>query len=248
MILNYFKKALSIILKFDNYKIARKYNLISVKSGLYYLKSLGFYPKTIIDVGAFEGYWSKSVNLIFKDSRFYLVEPQVEKIEIIKNNVKGNNFKVFNTLLGKNDNEVKLFYQMGTGSSYYYENTFATREEVEIKTVSLDTFVLENDIKLEDTILKLDTQGSELDIIRGGENSLKKIDFLLIELSLVNYNLNAPNYLEILNYLNENDFVLFDVLEIHRSNQISLPTQFDGLFVNKKSSFYEKNIKKENFI
>jgi FkbM family methyltransferase len=244
----FFKRLLSFLLKRNEYKIARKYNLISVNSGLYYLKSLGYNPISIIDVGAFEGYWSKSASKIFTSSKFYLFEPQSDKSNIINKNMYGTNLNLSNQLLGALDNELVSFYKMGTGSSYYPENTDAERIEISLKTLTLDTFVSSNKIELNNSILKLDTQGSELDILKGAKSSLKEIDFILIELSLVNYNFNAPSYLEILNYLEKEDFVLFDILEIHRSIKNSLPIQFDGIFVNVNSEFYRKNVVPTNFI
>ncbi len=248
MIFSILKRVVSYLLKNNNYAFARKYNLISVNSGLYYLKSIGYEPHTIIDVGAFEGYWSKSASKIFKDTVFYLVEPQNDKKDIIDLNMSNVNYHFSNQLLGALDDQDVSFYKMGTGSSYYPENTDAARIEVKLKTLTLDTFFKSNNIQLKKSLLKLDTQGSELDILKGAKLSLKEIDFILIELSLVNYNLNAPTYLEILSYLNSEGFVLFDILEIHRSNKNSLPLQFDGIFVNVGSTFYDKNVKPANFI
>lgn len=248
MIINLVKKIASYILRSNEYKLARRYNLVSVNSGLYYLRSLGFNPNLVIDIGAFEGYWSKSTSKIFTDSKYMLFEPQHEKSNIISENMRGAKYVLENQLLGAVDNDVVSFYKMGTGSSYYPENTNANRVEIKIKTLTLDTYIKTNKIELINTLLKLDTQGSELDILKGAKLSLSKIDIILIELSLVQYNFNAPKYLEILQYLEEENFVLFDILDIHRSNKSSLPLQFDGIFVNTNSDFYKLNVIADNYL
>jgi len=56
--------------------------------------------------------------------------------------------------------------------------------------------------------------------------------FLLLELSIVEYNSKSPRYQEVIRYLEENGFALVDICDLHyRKNSL---IQIDGFFVNKK--------------
>ena len=62
-------------------------------------------------------------------------------------------------------------------------------------------------------LIKIDTQGSELNILKGSIEIVEKTKFLLLELSVVEYNFNAPTYLQVIKYLEENNFKLIDIFD-----------------------------------
>jgi hypothetical protein len=49
--------------------------------------------------------------------------------------------------------------------------------------------------------IKMDTQGSELDILQGGRETIKKCRFLLVEVSIKPYNRLAPLAKEVDDYI-----------------------------------------------
>jgi hypothetical protein len=85
----------------------------------------------------------------------------------------------------------------------------------------------------------MDVQGSELDIIKGGLDIIKKTRFLLLELQILEYNKNAPMLTEVLAYLKKINFDLADVFDLLYSSTGSL-IQIDGFFVNR--DFYDQKI------
>lgn len=80
--------------------------------------------------------------------------------------------------------------------------------------------------------IKLDVQGSELDIIRGGENTIKNTTFVMAEVSLLEYNQGAPLIDAVVDKMVELGFCIVDVVDYHRSNGIII--QLDLLFKNLK--------------
>ena len=38
------------------------------------LKNLGYVPKTVLDIGAYEGLWSKEIKTIFTDAAILMIE------------------------------------------------------------------------------------------------------------------------------------------------------------------------------
>ena len=86
----------------------------------------------------------------------------------------------------------------------------------------------------------MDVQGSELEIIKGGLDIIKQSNFLLLELSLIEYNEKVPLANEVMTYLKKNNFELIDIFDVYYQNNMAI--QFDGLFKNKSFNINEKNI------
>jgi hypothetical protein len=102
----------------------------------------------------------------------------------------------------------------GTGNSIYRELThFYSDDQLQIikqKGIKLDDLI---DPNLEYDLIKIDTQGSELDIIRGGSNTCKKAKGIILEVSLTPYNEGAPLYDEVIRFMEDFGFKLELILD-----------------------------------
>lgn len=194
----------------------------------------GYNPSTIIDVGAYEGEWSKSMHSIFPDARFILIEPLPEKKSSLEHLDIGTK-TVYNDLLSDETGETKRFYEMETGSSYYPEQTDADRKVTERSTVTLDDLVAKEEIS--NALLKIDAQGAELDIIKGSERALEDIHSIYLELSLVKYNQGAPPADKVISELNDRGYRITDVGTRHRRGGELV--QIDVLFTDDSLSLDE---------
>ena len=86
-------------------------------------------------------------------------------------------------------------------------------------------------------LVKLDTQGSEIDIMNGGLHLLKNTTAIIIEVSHVEYNEKAPLVEEVKEYMESIGFIYN--MEIGRSYSTDFQTedgiiQRDFVFVNKE--------------
>lgn len=209
------------------------------------LRSEGFKPKTVLDIGAWRGTWARSFTQIFPYANILLFEANpISQPYLIE-----SGYKYFNTLLWKYPNVEKEFYTLtedlsniNTGSSLYIENTPVYNEQTtvvkKLKTETLDNLLDNNSIN-NINFIKIDVQGSELDIFEGAEKMFKNnfIEFILMELSLKEYNKGTPDFYQYLNYMEKKGFYPFDIFEIHEWQERVL--QIDVLFVNKYSDFYK---------
>jgi hypothetical protein len=59
-------------------------------------------------------------------------------------------------------------------------------------------------------LLKLDVQGFELEVLRGGRRTLELSEVVIMEVSLLPYNDGAPLFADVVAFMNEEGFVLFD--------------------------------------
>lgn len=188
-----------------------------------------FQPKDILDIGANTGSWYISAKKAFGwDANVISVEGNIHCKKLL---FKTNPNSVI-ALLSDKEHYQDFFlnseYLLSTGSSIYrelsqhfsHDNTKCIR----IKTTTLDKLFS----RLTFDLIKLDTQGSELDILRGGLHTLKKAKGCIVEVSHKPYNLGAPLSHEVVNFMLEQNFLLKETLstnpEVHQS---------DYLFINE---------------
>lgn len=162
---------------------------------LSYLKRSGVEPKVIYDIGACFGNWTKEARKLWPNAQFILFEASTYLTFLY------NNEKHFVAILSDTDGKEVTFFNnpdFPTGSSYYQEIgleiskvIYDNKHSSVRKTIKLDTLVRENKLPLPD-LVKIDTQGSELDILRGGIESLARCQHLILELQHTDYNKNAP--------------------------------------------------------
>jgi tRNA A58 N-methylase Trm61 len=104
----------------------------------------------------------------------------------------------------------------------YKENTEWYGEgKYEIQTVKTATLDSRNYFDGEPVdFIKIDVQGSELDILKGGEKTIKNTQYVSIEASLVEYNKGAPLVGEIVDKMREYGFCILDIVEYHSFPQL----------------------------
>lgn len=164
---------------------------------LYELKELGFNPNTILDIGAHSGQFFKWAREIWPEAFIWMLEANECHESKLKNLATNNNAKYNIATIGDSEREVDFYTRSDKphteGASYYKESAYWDIPQLVMnipKTLQpLDALFVDNS-KFD--LIKIDTQGSELDIIKGGLKLCKKADYLLLEVSLVELNEKAP--------------------------------------------------------
>ena len=214
-----------------------------------------------LDVGAQGGFnsdnfFSKKYNVFFKD---ILIEPIEEEAKKIKK----NEFVINKGLWSKE--EKKILYilgnRLGSSSMYEPEEKNFDLHNIEKKnyqnykitdTVEVDCDTISNQLsklKIKDlNYLKIDTQGAELEILKG----IGGYRPLLIKLEAHFFSMykNVPNWHELVNYLYELNYVLIDWKGIG-SHSTRIPAEADMIFIpNFNNNEGEELIRtsKEKFI
>jgi FkbM family methyltransferase len=122
----------------------------------------------ILDIGANRGEFSLMCNYVFKTSNIVMVEGN----ENCRSILEALPFKCFISLLSDDKKEVEFFTNKNnpicTGSSYYKEvtNHYIDAVSKKVQTETLDDLL--KDYTEPFDLIKIDTQGSEADIMRGG--------------------------------------------------------------------------------
>ena len=116
------------------------------------------------------------------------------------------------------------------------DNSFALQspdKEINLKQLweNWDKIIKKSEIK-RPSIMKLDVQGYELEVLKGSKNLLKNIDFIITEISFKKIYKNQVTRKKLLKFLNKNNFKSKKMLNISKMNNNLF--QGDILFAKSK--------------
>lgn len=182
--------------------------------------------RSVLDIGAYRGDFARLSQKLFPGASITCIEADERQDKYLQE------FNTLFCLLGSKNKKVN-FYTLPedactTGSSMYRENTIYYQRPIVIKKqcYKLDDLDLE-----EFDLIKLDVQGAELDVLKGGEKYLErtKPTYLLLETALQEYNQGAPLASELIAYLFECGYGLRDIIDLMYDDNNQL-LQVDFLF------------------
>jgi FkbM family methyltransferase len=201
------------------------------------LKKIGFNPKQIIDVGAYEGEWTKRCSKIFPEARFLMVEAMTGKKEKLEKLASVNKrVTVAINLLGAKTGDEVYFSELETASSVLEENG-SMHQRTKRTTTRLSDLAKEHHIGKVDFI-KLDVQGYELEVLKGFATCLPGTDVILSEVSLLDVHKNVPLMKEVLDFMYQYNFVVYDICSVSTRRPLDNALwQTDLLFVKEDSVF-----------
>ena len=190
-------------------------------------------PLWIVDVGASGGIHPKWRSFY----PFYngiMFEPNLREYEKLKaNNEK--NLTILNVALSNSISNTDFYLcRKNEVSSVYLPNfdildKFPNSERFEVlKTIKLQTDTLNHQLKKnnfsEVDFIKIDTQGSELNILNGATNYLEKLIGLEIEVSFLELYKDQPLFSQIDQFVKNYGFELFDLKRYYWKRKLSEDT------------------------
>lgn len=183
------------------------YKKIMKKNNLYNFKN-------IIDIGSNSGNWTILFKILYRNCNFFLIEADKKHSSRIRMISKDYHIGVLDKSISS-----KKFYIYdvfnGTGSSLFKEKSNHDFTLKKMKTSTLDKIIYKKFNKKKYDLIKLDTQGSELNILMGGIKTLKKTRYLITEIHFKNYNTGSANHKELNSFLENNGFKKVDTLFKH---------------------------------
>ena len=203
---------------------------------LYKLAEMKFNPTTILDIGAHTGQfygWSKQ---IWPEAVIWLIEAS----DIHESTLRNISPNVIIAMLGNKNRENVDFYTRSDkphtqGASYFeewgYEHLCMTMKKTMKK---LDDIFDDN---TEFDLIKLDTQGSEKNIIEGGQKLCKKASVIILEVSLVETNILAPLADEVISFMHDFGFNNEICLGEHYSRE----PQWANMVVQRDLAFFNRD-------
>lgn len=200
-------------------------------------------PGIIIDAGAANGYISRLFASSFPNSDVYCFEPIQTTFDELLCNVKDcqrihpshrglgavNQTLVINKAVRITSSSL-YGIQSNIKDSYLAENIKKMDEE-EVQISTLDSLALKDGPI---HVFKLDVQGYELEVLKGGAKALERTSIVLLEMQNHSIYQGAPLYFTLDQYLREKNFTLYNIVPSIRKNMKLY--EWDAIYLNNESS------------
>ena len=204
-------------------------------------KLLGKKASVIFDVGANRGNTVSKYLSLFPSVKIHAFEPFPDIYKTLMNHHKNNTSVYLNKYALSSKVGRSTFYvnkSIDTNSLLKSKKIGASSDkncisinEIVVNTNTIDNYCLENNI-YEIDILKIDVQGSELEVLKGSLNMLKssKIKIIYIETYFKQQYINQPLFHDISKLLYNYNFTLQDIYDPYFSKKNIL--WCDAIFIN----------------
>ena len=208
------------------------------------VRDLGINPIAILDIGAHSGQFYGWAKRIWPVSVIWMIEANHLHEQTLRNITNNNDDEYLITALGDKERDVTFYTRKDKphteGNSYYKEANYWDIPQLVLESkVKLQRL---DDLFTEDTefeLIKIDTQGSELDILKGGQNLVSKSSVVILEVSYVEYNSGSPLAEDVISYMKSINFDIYIEIGEHYSNE----PQWKDVTVQKDLLFYRQESK-----
>tara|TARA_B110000971_G_scaffold221760_1_gene270422 strand:+ start:2540 stop:3262 length:723 start_codon:yes stop_codon:yes gene_type:complete len=219
------------------------------KKILSFLKKINLKINIFVDVGSHKGTYTDLILKNFDVNRIFMFEPQKDIYKIIKKKYQKNKtIKIFNDAVSNKNTTQKIYInrhdltsslvKLDQTNKYldYKSKLFGVKNVKNmIKDIySVKTIKLKNIIDKENIekigLLKIDTEGHELEVLHGLDVSINKVKCIMIEFHTDKIYLNY-NPKKIHNYLIEHNFKLV------KTYKFPFSEWEDRLYLNKKNLY-----------
>jgi FkbM family methyltransferase len=199
-----------------------------------YLRRYEFDIATFIDVGVYKG--SPVFYQIFNGKKFVLVDPLPTTLEKAANSLKGLNYDYVQMGAGAVQGAAKLTID-GSSSSLLKRVDWKRHatETVDIEIQPLDKIIADGQYK-GPFGLKIDTEGFDLDVLKGAKGTLKDTAFVFTEASIRRRFENGYRFSELVAFMADQGFEAADIIPHRAHNRL-----VDVLFVRRDSLSLEPN-------
>ena len=175
-------------------------------------------PRTVIDVGVANG--TIALHNAFPKARFILIEPLKEYQASIEKLCTRYNCDVYYKAVGETPGTVEFNVDPGNLEKSSFSNrttqndreTHLEKKLVEVTT--LDTIYQQNPGLQRPILLKIDTEGHELSVLKGATKLLASVDFVIAESSIAKRFVNGYEFKDIIAMMDQNGFDVFSLLTI----------------------------------
>lgn len=193
-------------------------------------RTIQWTPRNVLDIGGYKGTWTRELRRIVPTANVTIVEPNPHP------ELRALGVRVLYEVLSSKQGTVNWYSNLTTGDSIYKERTrhYASVTPSLRTTTTLDALFPAETFDF----IKIDCQGAELDILRGGVSVLRGTELLLLECPFAGqYNQNAPSFAEYIHTLDTLGFAPLEITEQHRATGVLF--QIDIAFLRKSSPLWE---------
>lgn len=198
--------------------------------------------QSIIDIGSNEGQFIREIETILPGRTIYAFEPIPSCFKKLVDNTKFSNVTAFNIGLSDQDGSTEMNISNNLVSSSilnmeelhqtaYPESKYIKKERIELKR--LDS-VFQNIVLAEKILIKVDVQGYEEKVIKGGEKTFSKAAAVIIESAFEPFYNGQWVFDDLYAHLSGSGFRLMGFADQVTSKKTGIPIYADAIFIKKE--------------
>ena len=201
------------------------------------IKKLGIAPKCIVDVGAAEGKWTQKAMHYWPDAHYELIEPIKEQVPTLDNLVaEHDNVNYHTVVAGAELGSVPFSVSEDLDGSGVYGSQAANVRELPILTI--DDIVAQRQGPY---LIKLDTHGYEVPILKGANKALKDTEALIVEVYGFYVSPTGLLFHQLSVWLEEKGFRLYDIVDVMRRQNDLAFWQADAVYLKADHKIFQDN-------
>lgn len=195
-----------------------------------YLKKLCD-PKTVIDIGV--GYGTEGLYEAYEQAFFIMIEPLKEFRTHLEQKYQTVDKEIYSYAVGASDGQAKINVDLSNlQHSGVLNRIYDKTDKIECRDIPIKKLdnLLNNNLQ-QPVLLKIDTEGHELDVILGADLVLQKCEYVLVELSVTERFEGSYSFYEFIKAMNDRGFSLFDIMSQHFIGDVGTK-YIDAVFIN----------------
>jgi FkbM family methyltransferase len=206
----------------------------------------GFAPAFVLDVGGNLGDWTRMALRVFPKARFLLIEPQIETRDSL-NALCAEFPNVAWVLAGAGATKGELALSVGghIGASSFLpaadEGLAQVGRQRRVDIITIDELLASRQSGIPD-LVKMDIQGFEIEAMKGGHTLFGRTELFILEVSLYEFMDRMPILSEIVAFMHERGYELYDIPGYFRRPLDGALAQLDFAFA-RRGGFLRKSSK-----
>ncbi len=190
----------------------------------------------VIDVGAADGNFTHGVLEIIPTAEVICIDPIKRHCQALSKRFVTNKVHVEQIALGEDNSDI-IFYETAHPHSSsllppgkhteHFPTASGHSTQYPVRVRRLDNLVEDNQTI---DLLKIDTQGYELSVLKGAGEKLDKCKYLIVEMSLRPLYEGQPSFEKIIDFLHQRGFHMIDYVEGAKSYVTGEILQLDVLY------------------
>lgn len=220
------------IKEFIKDRIFERYELPHLKESIKRIKKAGFRPALWVDVGAHCGDVAALFRQTWPEARGVCLEGQESPLKQLKGRFQNDRqVTILGKLAGARSKKGVVLHGQETSASVLEEHVKPQAQKQEVEMTTLDQEIPLSPSTPGEKLIKIDTQGYELEILKGAEGVLQNTGVLILELNLIEIHKGVPLADEVIAWLKSRGFQIYDIAGLTRRPRDRALWQADFVFV-----------------
>ena len=197
-----------------SYSLLQKCDFFDVSEINVIEKLNNFYQLFFIDCGCNFGFYSFFTASLSKDNEIVSIEASKNTLEEFNDNLSLNqlsNIKVLNKAVSDLDNKKMEFHESEKDwESSLLSPKFNIMQKNFVDSITIDSVLKNRNLDKKLLILKIDVEGSDINVLSGAKDAVKKLKpFIIIEFSKYILKNEKFNYEYLFNFLEVNNYQIY---------------------------------------